>query len=223
MRLDLLRRLVQRLGPLRRLVQWIPQLWRRVPWPARLRRLGPWVAAPGSMLIVFLIGLAITGVSHLPQAVTSSAGPIVRPIGEPVRIEIPSLRAKAEVDPIVLTGDILRPPGDVRRVGWWTGSAEPFSPKGQTLMTGHASSTGYSPLNKLRDIPRGATISILSKDRKATYLVQRVVIWSKKEIAKKADILFDPDYHHRRLLLVTSAGFDGRKWNANVIVFAYPI
>ena len=187
------------------------------------RRLGLYLAVPGALLLVVVIGLAIVGVSQLPRGVTWSQGPLVRPIGEPVRIEIPSLRAKAEVDPIRLTGDVLVPPASPRRIGWWTGSAEPGSPTGQTLMTGHAASRGYSPLNHLRDIRRGATISVWSEKRKATYVVQYVTIWSKKEIARKADILFDPDYHDRRLLLVTSAGYDGKKWNANVLVFAYPV
>jgi hypothetical protein len=187
------------------------------------RRVGIYLAAPGSLVIVFLVGVALVGVPPSPRGVTWSPGPLVRPIGEPVRIEIPSLRAKAEVDPIVLTGDVLRPPASPRRVGWWSGSAEPGSPTGQTLMTGHSAHAGYSPLNHLRDIRRGATISVWSDDRRATYLVKDVVIWSKRKIAEKADILFDPDYHDRRLLLVTSAGYDGKKWNANVLVFAYPI
>jgi hypothetical protein len=187
------------------------------------RRVGIYLAAPGSLVIVFLVGVALVGVPLLPNGVTWPTGPAVRPIGEPVRIEIPSLRAKAEVDPIVLTGDVLRPPASPLRIGWWTGSAEPGSPTGQTLMTGHSAHAGYSPLNRLREIRRGATISVWSDDRKATYLVKDVVIWSKKKIAQKADILFDPDYHDRRLLLVTSAGYDGTKWNANVLVFAYPV
>jgi len=195
--------------------------WGETMWVAR--RIGIYLAAPGAMMLVFVLGVAFLPGVHMPKSVTSFFGPILHPIGEPVRMEIPSLRAKAEVDPIVLTGDVLRPPGNVRRVGWWTGSAEPGSPTGQTLMTGHASSTGYSPLNHLRDIRRGATISVWSDDQKATYIVRRVVIWSKREIARKADVLFDPDYHDRRLLLVTSAGYDGNKWNANVIVFAYPV
>lgn len=187
------------------------------------RRIGIYLAAPGAMMLVFLLGVALLPNAHMPKSVTSLIGPILRPIGEPVRIEIPSLRAKAEVDPIDLTGEVLVPPASPRRIGWWTGSAEPGSPTGQTLMTGHAASVGYSPLNHLRDIKRGATISVWSDDKKATYVVRRVVIWSKKEIYNKADVLFDPDYHDRRLLLVTSAGYDGNKWNANVIVFAYPV
>jgi hypothetical protein len=187
------------------------------------RRIGIYLAAPGAIMLVFLLGVALLPNAGMPKSVTSLIGPILHPIGEPVRIEIPSLRAKAEVDPIDLTGEVLVPPASPRRVGWWTGSAEPGSPTGQTLMTGHAAHAGYSPLNHLRDIRRGATISVWSDDKKATYVVRRVVIWSKKEIYNKADVLFDPDYHDRRLLLVTSAGYDGNKWNANVIVFAYPV
>lgn len=187
------------------------------------RRIGIYLAAPGAIMLVFLLGVALLPNAGMPKSVTSLIGPILRPIGEPVRIEIPSLRAKAEVDPIDLTGEVLVPPASPRRVGWWTGSAEPGSPTGQTLMTGHAAHAGYSPLNHLRDIRRGATISVWSDDKKATYVVRRVVIWSKKEIYNKADVLFDPDYHDRRLLLVTSAGYDGNKWNANVLVFAYPV
>ena len=187
------------------------------------RRAALYLAAPGVLLLIFLIGLALTPPAGLPRAVTSPTGPELRPIGEPVILEIPSLRAKAEVDPIKLTGEVLVPPASPRRVGWWTGSVEPGSPTGQTLMTGHSTHAGYSPLNHLRDIKHGATISVRSRNKSVTYLVKDVVVWSKQKIAKKADILFDPDYHHRRLLLVTSAGYDGKRWNANVIVFAYPI
>jgi sortase (surface protein transpeptidase) len=187
------------------------------------RRAGAYLAAPGAMLLVFLIGVAFTPSGTLPQGVTWERGPLPRAIGEPVSLEIPSLRAKAEVVPIALNGDVLTPPADLRKVGWWNGSVQPGSPTGQSLITGHSAHAGYSPMNRLREIRRGATISVRSKDRSTTYLVKDVVIWSKKEIAKKADILFDPDYHDRRLLLVTSAGYDGKRWNGNVIVFAYPI
>jgi hypothetical protein len=189
------------------------------------RHLAFQLAAPVAMVLVFIIGVAILPTVHMPKGVTSFIGPTLRPIGEPVRMEIPSLDSKAEVDPIYVVGETLIPPASPRRVGWWTESAEPWSPTGQTLMTGHATRPGggYSPLNRLRDIRRGATISVWSKNRKATYVVQDVFLWSKKKIREHANDLFDPDYHDRRLVLVTSAGFDGQKWNANVIVFAYPV
>jgi hypothetical protein len=185
------------------------------------RRAGVYLAAPGSLVLVFLIGVAIIPAA-VPRGVTSTLTPNPHAIGAPVSLEIPSLRAKAPIIPIGLRGDVLVPPPDVHIVGWWTGSAQPGSPTGQSLLTGHAWHAGYAPLNNLRKIRRGATIVIHSKDRTAGYLVQDVFIWSKKKIAKHSNDLFDPDYHDSRLVLVTSAGYDGKKWNANVIVFAYP-
>jgi sortase (surface protein transpeptidase) len=187
------------------------------------RRIGLYLVAPGAMAVVFLVGVAVTpGPGLLPRGISSSLSPFPHAIGKPVDLEIPSLRAKASVIPIGLSGDVLVPPPDVRVVGWWLGSAQPGSPTGQSLLTGHAYHAGYSPLNNLRKIRRGATIVIRSKDSTASYLVQDVFVWSKKKIAKHSRDLFDPDFHDSRLVLVTSAGYDGRKWNANVIVFAYP-
>ncbi len=189
-----------------------------------VRRLVFHLSAPATLVLVFLVGVALVpGAGPIPKSVLWFVGPTLHPIGEPVRMAIPSLNAKAPVDPITLTGEVLRPPASPLRVGWWTGSQEPGSPTGQTLMTGHAAHAGYSPLNRLRDIRRGATIQVWSDNRKATYIVREVFIWSKKKIRKHSDDLFDPDYHDRRLVLVTSAGYDGQKWNANVIVFAYPV
>jgi len=187
-----------------------------------LRRLGVYLAAPGAMALVVLIGMAFSSTSHLPRGVTSTLSPTYRAIGEPVSLEIPSLHAKAAVIPIRTQGDELVSPPDVRTVGWWRDSAQPGSPVGQSLLSGHAYHAGYSPMNHLKDINRGATILIHGKRRTASYLVQDVFIWSKKKIAKNSVDLFDPDLHDSRLVLVTSAGYDGKKWNANVIVFGYP-
>jgi sortase (surface protein transpeptidase) len=189
----------------------------------RLRKLGLYTAAPGALAVVFAIGLAATWLPPFPRAITSSIGPTFGAIGEPVSLEIPSLQVKAQVVPIDLEGDVLEPPADVKKVGWWSRSAQPGSKTGQTLMTGHSARAGYSPMNNLRDIQRGASILIRSEDKQASYLVQRVVVWSKQKVAEHSDDLFDPEDHARRLVLVTSANFDGRVWRGNVIVFAQPI
>ena len=187
-----------------------------------VKRVVPWVVAPGATLTVIVVGLVLTW-SPLPSGMTSPLGPKLEPIGVPLSLEIPSLDATARVVPIQVRNDVLTPPANVRMVGWWEGSAQPYSPTGQTLMTGHAAHAGYSPLNNLRDIRRGASITIRSEDKVATYLVQKVFVWDKKKIAKNSEALFHPDTPDRRLVLVTSAGYDGRTWNANVIVFAQPI
>jgi sortase (surface protein transpeptidase) len=190
-------------------------------WVAR--RLAFYLSAPGAMLVAFLIGLLIVGAQPVPRAVTSPLGPKLEAIGVPLRLEIPSLHAIAPIVPIEVRNDVLTPPANVRTVGWWRGSAQPYSPTGQTLMTGHAAHAGYSPMNHLHDIRPGASITIRSKDQVATYLVQKVFVWNKKQVAQHAGELFQPDTPDRRLVLVTSAGYDGRIWHANVIVFALPV
>ena len=192
----------------------------RAAWAKR--RLVPYVAAPGAMLVVFLIGLLLVHAYSVPRGVTSSLGPKLEPIGVPLRLEIPSLHAVAPIVPIEVRNDVLTPPANVRTVGWWRGSAQPYSPTGQTLMTGHAAHAMYSPLNNLRHIHPGASIIIRSKNRTASYLVQQVFVWNKKKVSQHAEELFHPDMPDRRLVLVTSANYDGRRWNANVIVFAQP-
>ena len=188
------------------------------------RKVVPWVAAPLSLLIVFAIGLAATWVpTGIPRVVTSDVGPSLGAIGEPVRIEIPSLKIKAPVVPIKLEGDQLNPPGDVKTVGWWNGSAQPGATDGQSLMTGHAVHTGGGVMNRLGDVRRGASVTIYSKDKSASFIVQKVFVWSKEDVAEHSEELFEPDTNHRRLVLVTCADWDGSGWDSNVIVFAQPV
>ena len=191
-----------------------------VKWLAR--RALVYLAAPGAIVLVVLIGMMFSSTSHLPRGVTSTLGPTYRAIGEPVGLEIPSLHAKAPVIPIIVQGDVLISPRDVRTVGWWRESAQPGSHTGQSLLSGHTYRAGYSPMNRLKNINQGATILIHGKKRTASFLVQDVFIWSKKKIAKHSVDLFDPDLHDSRMVLVTSAGYDGKKWNSNVIVLGYP-
>lgn len=187
------------------------------------RRILPWVVAPLSMLLVFVIGLAATWLPSIPRVVTSPVGPTLGAIGEPLSIEIPSLKIKARVVPIELTkDDVLNPPADIREVGWWKRSAQPGATNGQTLMTGHAVHTGGGVMDNLGDVHRGASVLIKSKDKTASYLVQKVFVWSKDDVAVHSEDLFDPTFHERRLVLVTCADWDGKVWESNVIVYAQP-
>lgn len=191
------------------------------------RKVWPWVASPLSMLLVVGIGMSSTwapdvGVT-IPRIISSDVGPSLGAIGVPVDLEIPSVGIKAAVVPIKLEGDQLNPPGDVRKVGWWDGSAQPGSQDGQTLMTGHAVHTGGGVMNRLGDVERGASVLVRSQDEKASFIVEKVFVWSKEKVAEHSEDLFDPDLHGRRLVLVTCADWDGRAWESNVIVFAQPV
>lgn len=198
----------------------------RIPSP-RLRafrtRYLPWAIAPLAMLVTFVIGLGATWAPPIPRLVTSSVGPTMGAIGEPVGLDIPSVGIKAAIVPIALEGEELNPPGDVKKVGWWTGSAEPGAENGQSLMTGHAVHTGGGVMNHLGDVNRGASVTVTSKDKSTSYIVQKVFVWSKAEVEKHSEDLFTPDYHQGRLVLVTCADWDGHVWESNVIVFAQPV
>src|SRR5688500_13393321 len=55
------------------------------------RRILPWVAAPLAMALVFGLGLAAVWMPAIPRVVTSSVGPTIGSVGEPVRLVVPSL------------------------------------------------------------------------------------------------------------------------------------
>jgi hypothetical protein len=195
------------------------------------RRILPWLAAPLAMAVVFGIGLAATWVPDIPRLVTSPIGPTLGSVGEPVRLVIPSLKIDAPVVPIKLDRDrVLRPPNDPSKVGWWDRSAQPGSKEGQSLLTGHSVRLGDGAMDTLGDVHRGATVQIFGatekgghkKPKVASYLVQKVFVYSKDEVAKHSEELFGQDHHPRRLVLVTCTDWDGRIYESNIIVYAQP-
>jgi sortase (surface protein transpeptidase) len=194
------------------------------------RRVLPWLVAPLAILGVFGFGAAIVYMPPVPRVVTSTVGPTLGSIGEPVGLLIPSIDVNAKVVPIEMNREtrVLSPPADVREVGWWTRSAQPGAKAGQTLITGHSVRLGDGVLDRLGDVRRGATVQVYAaksggkKAKVASYLVQRVFVYSKKEVAAHSDDLFGQGYHPRRLVLVTCTDWDGKEYESNIIVYAQP-
>lgn len=194
------------------------------------RRILPWVVAPASMLLVFLFGLAIVWVPSLPRLVVSPVGPTVGSVGEPVQLKVPSIDIDAPVVPIEMDRTrILSPPADVKKVGWWKRSAEPGAKEGQTLITGHSVRLGDGVMDRLGDVKRGATVQVVgtkkgtkSSHQVASYLVQSVFVYSRKEVAAHSADLFGQNHHPRRLVLVTCTDWDGQEYRSNIIVYALP-
>ena len=144
---------------------------------------------------------------------------------------VPSLDIDAEVVPIELGRDrVLRPPADGSKVGWWKRSAQPGAKKGQSLLTGHSLRQGDGAMDNLGDARRGATVQIhgAKKDgdeksgKIASYRVQKVFVYSRKQVADHSEELFDQDYHPRRLVLVTCTDWDGKVYQSNIILLAQP-
>jgi sortase (surface protein transpeptidase) len=194
------------------------------------RRVLPWLVAPLAILGVFAFGTAIVWLPPVPRVVTSTIGPTLGSIGEPVGLVIPSIGVNAKVVPIEMNREtrVLSPPADVTEVGWWTRSAQPGAKSGQTLMTGHSVRLGDGVLDRLGDVRRGATVQVFAagsggkKGKVASYLVQRVFVYSQKEVAAHSDDLFGQGYHPRRLVLVTCTDWDGKEYESNIIVYAQP-
>jgi LPXTG-site transpeptidase (sortase) family protein len=181
------------------------------------------------MAFAFGVGLAAVWMPAIPRVVTPAVGPTLGSVGKPVRLVIPSLDVDAPVVPIELGRDrVLRPPPDPSKVGWWQRSAQPGATKGQSLITGHSVRLGDGAMDTLGDVKRGATVQVMgAKDNKngrkvASYLVQKVFVYSREQVADHADDLFSQDRHSRRLVLVTCTDWDGKVYQSNIIVYAQP-
>jgi len=194
------------------------------------RRILPWFAAPLAIALAFSLGLAAVWMPAVPRVVTSSVGPTLGSVGEPVRLVIPSLDVDAPVVPIELNRErVLRPPNDPAKVGWWERSAQPGSKEGQSLITGHSVRLGDGAMDTLGDVERGATVQVIGKaedgeksGKVASYSVQKVFVYSKDQVADHSGELFGQDRHPRRLVLVTCTDWDGHAYASNIIVYAQP-
>ncbi|HJR90551.1 MAG TPA: class F sortase [Aeromicrobium sp.] len=189
------------------------------------------MAAPLAIAMAFGLGLAAVWMPPIPRVVTSTVGPTLGSVGTPVRVKVPSLGIDAEVVPIELGRNrVLTPPADGSKVGWWKRSAQPGATTGQSLLTGHSLRQGDGAMDNLGDARRGATVQIVGSKKAgdgksgkvASYLVEKVFVYSRQQVADNAEDLFDQDYHPRRLVLVTCTDWDGKVYQSNIILLAQP-
>lgn len=124
-------------------------------------------------------------------------------------------RFDAPVVPVHVTGRELVPPADPAVVGWWGRRAG--ARRGTTLLVGHSVHTGGGELYRLAATPVGATARVSG----VRYRVTRVLVMSKRELARRADRLFRQTGPHR-LVVVTCARYDWDRgvWPANTVVIA---
>lgn len=142
----------------------------------------------------------------------------------PMRLVVPSLHIRARVVPIVVGANAtLTPPADYHEVGWWSRSAKPGSPTGQTLITGHTVHTGGGQMDHLGSIRPGAVIKVVTRHGTMWYREQRVVTYSKARLTHEAGALFAQGRPSNRLVLVTCSGWTGTGYTSNVIAFAKPL
>ena len=143
----------------------------------------------------------------------------------PEQVTLPGGQS-AVVVPARTAGGELQVPDDIRRVGWWDGSAYAGDPFGATVIAGHvdAPHQGLGYFERLLRIRPGATITLRGEGHQAAYRVVTVdAIY--KDALSAASPAFDQRGGHRLVLLTCTGTFDRstRSYDQNLVVTAEPV
>jgi LPXTG-site transpeptidase (sortase) family protein len=153
---------------------------------------------------------------------STPAPPPTGPAGPPVRVRLPALDVVARVQPVRPTGNVLTPPADARRLGWWRDGARPGDGAGRVLVTGHTVSTGGGAFDRLHDLRRGDVVVVRTAGGgRRSYQVKRTRYLTVEEFAARAERLLR-QRGPERLVLVTCDGWDGTSYEGSTVVVAVP-
>lgn len=142
--------------------------------------------------------------------------------GAPRRLSIPALGVDAPVVPVRAPGRNLVPPRDPAQLGWWADGVRPGARRGAALLAGHTvHGAARGALDDLERLRRGDEVAVRTGRSTLTYVVTRVRIFTKGELARHAERLFDQHAAHR-LVVVTCEDWDGTRFLSNVVVTARP-
>ena len=121
----------------------------------------------------------------------------------------------AQVVPVAMEGSALTPPDDPQVLGWWGRPAG--ASRGATLLVGHTVHTGGGALDDLENVPVGTRASVSG----VGYVVTQVLVLSKADVSRRAELLFDQSGTHR-LVVVTCEDYDPATghYDSNVVLIA---
>lgn len=163
------------------------------------------------------------GTAAQPARVASTASS-ERVRFRPERVDLPGGESAA-VDPAAAVDGVLAVPVDIRRVGWWDGSAWAGDPFGTTVLAGHldAPGQGLGFFERLRRLRRGDTVTLEGGGHRATYRVTSVRAVAKASIDASSPV-FDQRGSHRLVLMTCAGHFDRatRSYDENLVVTALP-
>ncbi|MFF1823417.1 class F sortase [Kribbella sp. NPDC058245] len=161
---------------------------------------------------------------HAPPATTRTVRPtptrqpVARP-GKPVRLTIPRLQVSAAVLGIATEQGALIPPSNPRKLGWWSGGAQPGARLGSAVITGHTVHTGGGAFDNLEQLQPGDTVSVTTSRGDLSYRVTTVTTYRKQALAKSAARVFDQTVQGR-LVLITCEDWNGKVYLSNAVVIA---
>lgn len=159
------------------------------------------------------------------------SGPVVRVRFAPERVTLAD-GSHAEVVPASTRDGILAVPTDVRKVGWWDGSAEAGDPFGSTVVAGHVDSKtqGLGYFARLRSIRKGEVITVRgAPDGGGREQTLRYRVRSVRSVLKGAlsadSASFDQTGDHRLVLITCTGAYDPSRggYQDNLVVVATPL
>jgi len=181
-----------------------------------------WPSAPGG-LPVPLVAPSRSRASAAPAVPNAPASkrPVARP-GVPLLVAIERLGVSAPVVPIRAEHGSLTPPGNPRKVGWWSGGALPGARQGSAVITGHTVHNGGGAFDELERL-RGGDVVVVSTSRGTVrYRVTGVTTYRKQAFARRAATVLDQG-SPGRLVLITCEDWTGKVYLSNVVVVAQPM
>ena len=163
--------------------------------------------------------------AEVPAAAVGTAAASNRVTFVPAQVVLPGGQA-APVEPAVTRDGELQVPEDVRRVGWWDGSARAGDPFGNTVIAGHVDSAtdGLGFFARLLAVKKGETITLRGPDGHLLAYTITSIRTIKKDALVTGSAAFDQtgDPH---LVLITCGGEYRRGsggYDSNVVVTAKP-
>ncbi|TKV60372.1 class F sortase [Nakamurella flava] len=152
----------------------------------------------------------------------TAAAPV--PAGIPVGFALPRLDVQAPIDPVGQVDGELEVPEDIRRLGWWTGSAAAGGSAGTTVLDGHIDSPqGRGVFFHLQEVePDDEVVLTVAGGATVTYKVTERRSYHKAD-GLPAEVFASTD--QPKLVLITCGGrydFAQASYDDNIVVIAVP-
>jgi len=188
-------------------------------------------AVVGAIGLVVAMGLSVPSswFDFLPGFDEPQSAPSYTDLtpGAPVRLAVGGLSGVQFVAPLVSSAveprqTLVDPPDDAPLVSWWNASAKAGAPHGQTVLLGHAGTTGGG-LTQLAQLGRGDFVELLTQQGTMRYQVSSVRVFDPATIGRVGPSLFKQDGGGGRLVMLSAEGWDGAVYQHTVVVTAAPL
>ncbi len=137
-------------------------------------------------------------------------------------VAIQRLGVSAPVVAIRAEQGSLTPPGNPRKVGWWSEGALPGAAQGSAVITGHTVHDGGGAFDDLEQLRAGDVVVLSTSRGTVNYRVTGVTTYRKQAFARSAAAVFDQS-GPGRLVLITCEDWNGKVYLSNVVVVAQPM